>query len=522
MHTHFGWTRSLAMAMGLSCLAWLPAAAQGRGGTQSFAYETEATDPPPVVTHHHITVDGRTLAYTATVGKMPVPDASGKTMGHMFYVAYTLDQPAGAAPRPLTFSYNGGPGYASVWVHMGGFGPRRVALEDNGDVPAPPYKLVDNADTWLDATDMVFVDAIGTGYSRATSHANLVEAASAEGDLQAFAQFVRGYLYANDRLNSPIILAGESYGTFRSAGLADVLWQHHIPVNGIVLLSSVLNMQALRPSYSDDRPYWLALPTQTAIAWHHHMLPAARQSQSLPQVVEAAEQWAQTKYEHYLDLGDALQGAERQQAIQEMASFTGLSPELLDNWNLRISTGLFDASLLSGKKEIIGRYDGEAIGTNRTPGQDTPDYDASSNLDTAYQHEFVQYMRDELNYKSTGEYGQYGLGGSGIGQWNYNIPTGGRFGGGGNGADVSGLLADVMAQEPSLRIMLCEGYFDQATPVLEAIYSMRHLFITPSEQSHISTQYYESGHMIYTHKQTREKLHQDFDHFVQTVTGGAR
>jgi carboxypeptidase C (cathepsin A) len=522
MRIRSGCSRYLALGLGLACAAWLPAAAQGRGGTQSFAYETAASDPPPVKTQHSITVNGRTLRYTATVGKMPVPDASGKTMGHMFYVAYTLDQPAGAAPRPLTFSYNGGPGYASVWVHMGGFGPRRVALEDNGDVPAPPYKLVDNADTWLDATDLVFVDAIGTGYSRATSHANLVEAASAEGDLQAFAQFVRGYLYANDRLNSPIILAGESYGTFRSAGLADVLWQHHIPVSGIVLLSSVLNMQTLRPSYSDDRPYWLALPTQTAIAWHHHLLPGDLQKLPLPQVVEAAEQWAQTKYEHYLDLGDALQGAERQQAIREMAGFTGLPAGLLDAWNLRISTGLFDASLLRGRKEIIGRYDGEAIGTNRTPGQDSPDYDASSNLDTAYQHEFVQYMRDELNYKSTGEYGQYGLGGSGIGQWNYNIPGGGRFGGGaGTGADVSGLLADVMAQEPSLHIMLCEGYFDQATPVLEAIYSMRHLFIPPAEQSHISTQYYESGHMIYTHKQSREKLHQDFDNFVKMVTGEA-
>ncbi|MGH9413723.1 MAG: S10 family peptidase [Terriglobales bacterium] len=495
------------------------------GRPASYGYETQATDAPPIKTHHSVTIDGKTMQYTAEVGKIPIPDASGKTMGHMFYVAYIADNPDPSHPRPVTISYNGGPGYASVWVHVGGFGPRRVELNDNGSVPPPPYKLVNNSDSWLDATDLVFVDAIGTGYSRATNFKNLQFAASAQGDLECFAQFIRLWMYQNDRLNSPLLLAGESYGTFRSAGLSNVLWQHHIPVDGIVLLSSVLNM-GLDGSYSDDRGYWMMLPTQAAIAWHYHKLAPRYQKMTLPELTKAAEQWAQTSYEHYLDLGDALQGAQRKEALQEMSDLTGLSPQFLDHWNLRISTGLFDSSLLRSQREIIGRYDGTQIGTNRTPGDIRPDYDASSDLDTAYQHEFVQYLRDGLDYKSTLEYGQYGLGGSGIPRWNYNIGGGSRFGGrGGIGNasnDVSQDLERAFAQEPSLRVMLCEGYFDQATPMLEASYSMRHLFITPAAQARIETEHYMSGHMIYTKKQTREKLHRDFDAFVKLVTGAAQ
>ncbi|MGH9413721.1 MAG: S10 family peptidase [Terriglobales bacterium] len=516
---YFRWT---GLALGLAMAATLPAMAQFGGAPQTYAYETAATDPPPVKTHHSITVDGKTLGYTAEIGKIPVPDASGKTMAHMFYVAYILDNNDASHPRPVTFSYNGGPGSDSVYVHMGGFGPRRVVLKDNGNNPPPPYSIVDNADTWLDASDLVFIDAVGTGYSRATSAKNLKDASSAQGDLECFAQFVRLWLYDNNRINSPVVLAGESYGTFRSAGLSNVLWQHHIPVSGVVLLSSVLNMDTLRSSYSNDRGYWLALPTQTAIAWHFHKLAPKYQKMTLPEVSKAAEQWAQTKYEHYLDLGDKLQGAQRTQALQEMSDLTGLSTQFLDSWNLRISTGLFDSSLLRGQRETIGRYDGTQVGTSRTPGQTRPDYDASDLLGVPYLHEFVNYMKNELNYKTTLEYGDGGMGGAGIMRWNYNISSG-RFGGfGASGADVSQDLERAFAQDPSMRLMLCEGYFDQATPMLEATYSMRHLFITPAEQSHIEITHYDSGHMIYAHKDSREKLHRDFDAFIKSLPGVAQ
>ena len=514
------------MALGLALLAGLPAAAQapGRGGPM-YGYEPAKTDPPPVKTEHSITVNGKTLRYTAEVGKIPIPDASGKTMGHMFYVAYILDNPAPGRPRPVTFSYNGGPGSDSVYVHMGGFGPRRVALEANGDNPAPPYRLVDNQDTWLNATDLVFVDAIGTGYSRATSHKNLMKAATAQGDLDTFTQFVRLWLYQNNRINSPVILAGESYGTFRTGGLAFDLWQHHIALSGIVLLSAALNQNTIVESYSDDRPYWLALPTQTAIAWHFHKLPPDLQKEPLAAVVKQAETWAQTKYQGYLDLGGALQGAERQQALREMAEYTGLSPRLLDAWNLRISTAVFDASLLRSQRETIGRYDGTQTAASRTPGEVRPGFDASDLLSTPYIDEFVDYLRDELHYRTTLEYGDRGDGGAGIPMWTYNIGgTGGAGGWGtrGGGNDVSQDLERTFAEDPSLRLMDCQGYFDQATPILEAQYGLWHLFLTPEALQRVQLVPFLSGHMIYAHQASREQLHADFDAFVKSLPAMAR
>ncbi|TAN21240.1 MAG: peptidase S10 [Acidobacteria bacterium] len=513
--------RAVGLALGAALVAWLPAAAQGRQRTPEadstsspFMFETAATDPPPVVTHHTITMDGKVLHYTATVGKLPVPDDAGKIEGHLFYIAYTLDNPDPAHPRPVTFSYNGGPGADSVWVDIGGFGPRRAALGDDAQISPPPYTMVDNHQTWLDASDLVFIDAMGTGYSRATSLANLKKAASVSGDLQAFSEFIRLWLYDNNRLNSPVILAGESYGTFRSAGLAGTLLQHHIAASGVVLLSSVLNLMTLSPSMSNDRPYWLALPTLTAIAWYHKKLPADLEKEPLPQVVTAAEQWASTKYEHYLDEGDTLQGAERQQALSEMARFTGLPAEFLNANNLRIGTSQFDTRLLQEQGLVVGRYDGEMTEPVRTPGSPFQMGDPSSNINTPYDHEFINYLRNELDYKTTLEYGDRNAGGAGNPGWNYEL---GRdwFG----TADVTPLLARAFEQVPSMRLMLCEGYFDQATPMFEATNSMKHLFITPAEQSHISIEHYGAGHMLYTHRASRVKLHQDFVNFVHSLPG---
>jgi len=519
----WGWLAAAAAVLAWSALPLVAQAPGGRGGRGaqaggggggSFSYETGDTDPPPVITHHSITVNGKELAYTAQVGKIPVPDAAGNVEGHMFYVAYILDNPDKSHPRPVTFSFNGGPGSDSVYVHMGGFGPRRVELNDDGSLPPPPYKIVDNQETWLDSTDLVFVDAMGTGYSRAVSREALARAASVSGDLQFFSEFIRLWLYDNNRLNSPLILAGESYGTFRSAGLAGTLLEHHIPVSGVVLLSSVLNLSTLSPSLSDDRPYWLALPTLTAIAYEHKKLPADLQKQPIEQVVQQSKDWASTKYEHYLDLGDALQGQERQTAIAEMARFTGLRSAFIDNWNLRIGTSQFATELLRDQKLTLGRYDGGQIGTNRTPGALNSDYDPSDLLSTPYLHEFIDYLKNELNYKTTLEYGDRAAGGAGNPGWNYEL--GGRWSG---TADTSPLLASAFAREPSMKLMLVEGFYDQATPMFEADYSMKHLFISPAEQKNITIQHYLAGHMIYIRTQPRQKLHRDFDAFVHSLAG---
>ncbi len=254
-------TASIAMLV----LAAIPLAAQGRGrgrlGPQGHPYDPSMTDAPPVVTHHSIEVGGRTYAYTATAGRLPVPDATGKTEAHIFFVAYTLDGQQSPNRRPLAFIYNGGPGEPAIWVHVGGFGPRRIVLQENGTLPPPPYKMVDNQQTWLPFTDMVFIDPDGTGYSRAVSEKALAATSGVAGDLQSLGEFIRLYLTKYDRYSSPLYLAGESYGTFRSAGLAGYLAQRGIALNGVILLSSVLNMATLDENTDNDLPNVLYLPT---------------------------------------------------------------------------------------------------------------------------------------------------------------------------------------------------------------------------------------------------------------------
>ncbi|HEV8254398.1 MAG TPA: peptidase S10, partial [Vicinamibacteria bacterium] len=235
----------------------------------------EKPPEPPVVTHHQVQVGGRTLAYTVTTGMMPLKNDQGEIEANIFYMAYTADRPSGA--RPLMFSFNGGPGSSSVWLHMGALGPRRVRMLDDGGLPPPPYQLVDNEHTWLDFTDLVFIDPVGTGFSRATKPELGKKFWSVEGDIQSVGEFIRLYLTKYERWNSPLFLIGESYGTTRAAGLAGHLVDRGIALNGVVLISTILNFQTARFSKGNDLPYVLFLPTYSAIAWYHKKLPAEMQ-----------------------------------------------------------------------------------------------------------------------------------------------------------------------------------------------------------------------------------------------------
>lgn len=465
----------------------------------------------PIVTHHSITVNGQTLAYTATTGTLPVYTVENHQRhleARMFFVAYTLDQ-NGSGPnrRPLTFSYNGGPGAASVYVHIGGFGPMRVAMNPNGTMPPPPFHMVDNDQTWLPFTDLVFVDAIGTGYSRAASPAMLKKASGVQGDIAAFGAFIRGYLLKYNRMSSPLFLAGESYGTFRSAGLAGYLDDHGIALNGVMLLSSVLNLQTLSYAPGNDLPYVLYLPSLASIAWYHHKLSAQMEAEPVAEVAQQAGDWALTGYQQALDAGDQLQGAARQAAVAKLAHFTGLSPQYLDNFNLRVNTWNFMTQLLRSQKLIIGRLDGRITGFNRTPGDQMPDYDPSEAMTgPPFTQMFLQYVRKDLGYKSAIVY--YTLGG-GIDRWNWHS---GGFGGG--YADTSTMLENAFAKNHYLHLFVAEGYYDLATPFFEAQYSIRHLFLPPAEQGNITVEHYKVGHMIYLKQATRIKLAQDARQFI--------
>ncbi|HEX8338626.1 MAG TPA: hypothetical protein VF621_18040, partial [Pyrinomonadaceae bacterium] len=271
------------------------------------------TDGPPSVTRHEIRVGGRALRYTVTTGVMPLKSAAGETEARIFYMAYTLDGAGDPARRPLMFSFNGGPGSSSVWLHLGALGPRRVQMLPDGAMPPPPFQLVDNEHTWLDFTDLVFIDPVGTGYSRAARPDLAARYFGLQGDIQSVGEFIRLYLVRNSRWTSPLFLVGESYGTTRAAGLSGYLIERGIAFNGVMLVSTIMNFQTARFARGNDLPYVLFLPTYAAIAWYHKRLPPETQGMELRRFLGEVERWAATDYTVALAKGDRLTPSERQE-----------------------------------------------------------------------------------------------------------------------------------------------------------------------------------------------------------------
>lgn len=461
-------------------------------------------DEAPVVTHHSMTMNGKVLQYTATTGRMSIKTSTGVTDAKMFYVAYTLDK---AGPkRPLTFAFNGGPGSATIWLHMGAFGPKRVKMLPNGFMPAPPYELEDNPDTWLDKTDLVFVDAIGTGYSRAMT----VEAGKKYwgllGDLDAFGEFIRLYLQNNSRWTSPLYLAGESYGTTRAAGLSGWLIDHGVALNGIVLISTVMNYQASSFAVGNDLGYITFLPTYAMTAAYHGKLAPEWNSNPTGLLAEV-QAFATNEYPAILQKGDALQGEERQAAIAKLVRFTGLSAKYLDQNNLRIDLAQFDTELLRDQGKIVGRLDGRFTGDNKVATQQTPDYDPSeAAIRPPYTSTFGNYVKQELGYQTDLVY--WVLGG-GIGPWEFPVTGAGR-----NGfPDTSEMLRHAFALNPYMHVFVAEGYYDAATPMGGVEYTLNHMGLSEQAHKNISRDHFAAGHMVYIDRKSLDQLKKDVNRF---------
>ncbi|HVH87631.1 MAG TPA: hypothetical protein VM912_12970 [Terriglobales bacterium] len=487
---------------------------EGAEGQQLRPMHFDMTEVPPVVTHHSIRVGGRELRYTATAGRMPIKDAlENKIDAEMFYVAYTLD---GADPstRPLTFSFNGGPGSASIWLHMGAMGPRKVVLQPQGWMPAAPYRLEDNPNTPLDKTDLVMVDAVGTGWSRPADLAAARRFWNMHGDIESFGEFIRMYLARNERWSSPLYLFGESYGTTRSAGIAGYLADRGISFNGIVLLSTVLNFEAIRFAKTNDVPYPLIIPTFTWIAGYHKKLPSDLQG-DVKKAAQEAREWALGDYWTALNKGDALTAQERANVIDKLARYTGLSKEIIDWANLRIDVRTFTHYLLSDQKLNVGRYDGRFTGPDPNGFLDTPPYDPSSaQTGPPFTTVFNDYVRRELNYKTDMPYWVSAMQ-SGNFRWSWTGVEG--FGGG--YPDTATALRQAIVKNPFLRVLVMEGYYDLATPFASVDYTMDHLDLTPQYHKNISYAQYESGHMVYLDSHSHVKLKQDFANFIDATTG---
>jgi len=467
----------------------------------------DMTEVPPVATHHQATLDGKPLKYTATAGRLPIKSGDGRIEAEMFFVAYTLDGQE-ADKRPLTFCFNGGPGSASVWLHMGSVGPKQVVLQPNGFMPAAPYRMSDNPNSLLDRSDLVFVDAIGTGFSRAASAEASKKFLAVKGDIEAFGEFIRLYLTRNERWPSPLFILGESYGTTRAAGIANYLGDHGISFNGITLLSTAMDFGTLEWTKNNDVPYILLVPSFTMIAAYHKRL-APDLMQDLAKTRQEAERWAANDYMLALAKGDALTPEERQKIVDQYARYTGLDRKLIDNANLRIDVGEFTHNLLLDQKLRVGRLDGRFTGPDPEGLLDTRFYDPTgSAIVPPYTAVFNNYVRAELGYKVDMPYRVFAYEEPEFRKWEWGSADQGF-------PNTAPGLRAALVKNPYLKVLVMEGYYDLATPYAAANYSIDHLDLGADYRKNISFATYESGHMVYIESGSHAKMKRDLVEFME-------
>ncbi len=461
-----------------------------------------------IQTKHSVKIGGQEIKYTATAGTILLKLEDGTPKASIFYVAYTKDDVSDASQRTLTFSFNGGPGSSSVWLHLGLFGPRRVQMGDAGTLLPPPYKLVDNDVSLLDISDLVFIDPVSTGYSRAVPGETPQQFHGVTPDVESVADFIRLYTTRNKRWSSPKFLAGESYGTTRAAGLSGYLQQRYgMYLNGIVLISAILNFETAEFDTGNDLPYILYLPTYTAIAWYHKKLPSDLQSGDVQKAVEESRKFAVGEYADALMAGDALPAARRGEIEQKLARLTGLSPDYIDRTNLRIEIQRFTNELLRSERRTVGRIDARFTGIDRDAAGERPEFDPSiAAIIGPYSGMLNDYVRNDLKFDSDLPYEV--LTGR-VRPWSY-APYENRY------VNVAETLRSAMTQNPFLHVFVAKGYYDLATPFFAAVYTFDHLGLDPALRSHLSGAYYEAGHMMYVHAPSLNKLKADIAQFIKS------
>lgn len=477
-----------------------------------------------ITTNHTVTISGREIQYTATAGTMVLKEESEKggegknenegekPKAQIFFVAYTLDRDESVPDaehrqrRPVTFSFNGGPGSSSVWLHLGLLGPRRVEMGDVGNLLPPPYRLVDNEFSLLDATDLVFIDPVTTGYSRAVEGENPKQFYNFEKDISSVGDFIRLYTTRYNRWTSPKFLIGESYGTTRSAGLSGYLQDRHgMYLNGIMLISSILNFQTARFTPGNDLPYVLFLPTYTATAWYHGKLDAELQ-RDLGNTLDEVEAFAAGEYASALLKGDALPKSEHEQIVKKLARYTGLNPEYIKQTNLRVEIMRFTKELQRDIRRTTGRLDTRFTGIDRDAAGETWEFDPSLAAITGpYTATLNDYVRAELQFESDLP---YEILTSRVWPWGYdNVQN--------QYLNVAETLRKAMTTNPFLKVLVANGYYDLATPYFATIYTFDHMDLDESLRDNYSMTFYEAGHMMYVHMPSLEKLRDDLAAFVK-------
>lgn len=480
----------------------------------SKAPSASSVTPPKAqksVTHGSVTVEGQKINYTATAGTIILKNDKGKPTGSMFYEAYVKRGVKNEATRPVTFFYNGGPGSSSVFLHMGAYGPWRVVM--NGPhSPAAPYKLVNNEYSLLDVTDEVFIDAMGTGYSRIIGKDKggvgvPKDFYGVNADAESFSNFIHRYLSQNNRWLSPKYIYGESYGTTRSALLADVI---HIPLNGVVLQSAILNFRTASFNAGNDLPFELFLPTYTALAWHYHKLANPPTKVDLPALLKQVQQFALGPYADALAAGNTLSDAKFDAIAKQLSAYTGLSVSYIKKANLRVTSSEFSHQLLNDESITIGRLNAEFSGPSLDPLAESALYAPDNGA--PYMPTFLHYVHNVLKFGRNRHYR------AGISvKWDYkhrDRTTAQTWPGLPN---VAFNLADAMKRDPHLQVLVSNGYYDLGTPYFATVYTMNHLPIPKDLQSHVHMKFYFAGHMMYELTPELKRLHDNTAAFIRAT-----
>lgn len=497
---------ALCLCLGLTLATTLRASAMEPEKPEA-AVPVEVAQPEPIVTEHQMTIGGRTLKYRASAGYLTLPTEDGKPRGHVFHIAYTLlgdgaDSNDGSnRARPVTFAFNGGPGSSSVWLHMGALGPVRIGGLDAEGMPLPPpFESRENPWTWLAFTDLVFIDPVSTGFSRAAEGESPKQFHGLEEDLRSVGEFIRLWTTRNDRWGSPKYLVGESYGTTRAAGLSMLLLgDHGMAINGIVLISPVLDFGSIRVHEGNDRPYIGLLPSLSLTAWHHKRL-APDLMADFDRLKADVEAFATGEFADALALGDRLDPDRRRAVVAKLARFTGLPEEFVDRADLRITLDAFAKRLMLDDRRTVGRLDSRYVGIDADQVRASYEHDPSmSAIVPPYTACFNQYIRGPLNFKSDLPYEI--LTGR-VQPWSFQGEQN-RY------ANVATRLRDAMHRSPSLRVMVACGYYDLATPYFAAEDVAAHMGLDPAVRGNMTFTYYKSGHMMYVRDADLEKLTKD-------------
>lgn len=485
-------------------------------GAESARPAAAAAKEQSSVTQHQITLHGATIHYTATAGNLVIRDEQDKPYASVFYVAYTKDNVA-PATRPVAFLYNGGPGSSTIWLHMGSFGPVRVVTTSPEATPPAPFQVVSNEDSLLDTTDLVFIDAVGTGFSRPIGAATEKDFTGVDQDVRAFNRFIIRYITVNNRWNSPKFLIGESYGTTRSAALANSLQRSGVECNGVVLISSILNYNQHAPGLDND--FINTLPSYAAIAWFHNKL--SPRPTDLKAFLEQVREYARGPYAEALAKGQDLGADEEDAVATKLSQMTGLSVAYLKEANLRVSPVRFRKELLRDERATLGRYDARFEGTDVDAAGERPEYDPSdTGITGAFVAAFHNYLTNDLKYTSDDPYQVMGEGIIRHWDWKHN-PSG--QGNGGNFwdhqqmPDVAVDLSMAMRQNPHLKVFSANGYFDLATPFFATEFDLSHMELAPALRKDLEFGYYPSGHMIYLNVDALHQLKGDLAQFITSA-----